>query len=96
MSVGVSTRQVCVCQCVYTWTMCVTNGWGRSQQPHCRACNPSLPPSDGDEEIMRPSSALCVCVCVCLLGVRSNESPLHPLTWTVASASAHLLSNSSR
>ena len=76
---------VCVCVCV--WCVCKTgvyvrahvdnvcDKWrGRRQQPHSRACNPTLPPSDGDEEIMRPNSAVCaharvcVCVCVCVLG----------------------------
>ena len=51
----------CVHVCVYLDNVC--DKWrGRRQQPHGRACNPSLPLGDGDGEIMRPSSAVCVCV----------------------------------
>lgn len=66
--------------------------WGGGQSER-RAHNPSLPPGDGDEEITRPDWAARARVCA--LGLQSNESPLHPLPQTAASASSHRLPNSS-
>jgi len=51
--------------CVHTDIAC-DKLKGRHQQPHCRGCNPSLPPGDGNGEIMRPSSGLSVFVSVCV------------------------------
>lgn len=62
----VQDQHACVRACVCGHMDHVCDEWkGRHQQPHNGACNPSLPPSDGDEEIMRPDSAVCVRVCVC-------------------------------
>lgn len=65
-------------------------GGGRSDR---RAHNPSLPPGDGDGEITRPDWAACARLCAA--GLQSNESPLHPLPQTAASASSHRPPNSS-
>lgn len=58
------------------------------------ACKLSLPPDDGDEEITRPDWD-CVCARARAMVLRSNESSLHPLPQTTASASSHRLLNSS-
>lgn len=61
---GMWTRPMCahVCVCVRVETAC--DKWrGRRQRADITTWNPSLPPGDGDEEIMRSNLAVCASVC---------------------------------